>query len=193
MAHICGYSETIRGTRRNALIEFMIIVSSCSSNMSFPATSSQPWNWGSFQSSFPSLSNSGSNSVSNIAPSNNTQPQAYHSVAQHQNANPYIVIPVPVPVPAQQSSEPTRLQSYHMSFINNENPLNVRLTNNRTHTITTNMVGKGTKFECEIPIDQNVDVAVTVLTNNIPIVTESIGIVAQVDNDPFGLRRLGQR
>lgn len=177
------------GTHKYGQIEFIIIVSLCSSNMSFPATS-QPWNWGSFQSSFPSLSNSGSNSVSSSAPNNNAQPQAYHSVAQHQNANPYIVIPVPVP--AQQSSEPARLQSYHMSFTNNENPLNVRLTNNRTHTVTTNMVGKGTKFECEIPIDQNVDVAVTVLTNNIPIVTESIGIISQVDNDPFGLRRLGR-
>lgn len=142
-------------------------------------SSSQSWpNWGSFQPSTQSSSSTSANA--------NNVPAAPHPVST--NA-PYVFIPVPMP--HQQLPEPPKpQQTYHMSFVNNESTLNVRLVNNRTHTITTNMVGKGTKFECEVPIDQNVDVTVTVLSDPIPPVQQNIGIIAQVDNDPFGCRHL---
>jgi hypothetical protein len=151
--------------------------------MSAPLANSSQWSWGSFQPSFQS-----SNSASSSAPNNNAQVQPQPVVQPHNANPPYIVIPVPVS--NQQPSEVPRRQSYHISFVNNENPLSVRLINNRTHTITTNMVGRGTKFECEVPIDQNVDVEVIALSNA-PAAAPENGIIAQVDNDPFGLRRIG--
>lgn len=151
-------------------------MSSTSPSFNLPSASFGSWpNWGAFHPQ---------SSASSAPSGNNSQLSS-----QHVSGNaPYIFIPVPMSLP--QASESTKPSSYHVSFINNDHALNVRLVNNKAHTITTNMIGKGTKFECDIPIDQSVDIIVTVLTDTPP---ENLGIVAQVDNDPFGLRKAGLR
>lgn len=70
----------------------------------------------------------------------------------------------------------------HFSFVNETENLHVTITNNSRGSITTHLIGKGTKFSFIASADQ--ELSINVVSAN----ESASGIIAQVDNDPFNLR-----
>jgi hypothetical protein len=80
------------------------------------------------------------------------------------------------------NQSPSNLHSYQLSFVNDADNLQVAIIDNSRGAITTHLVGKGTKFSFVASNDH--DLTITVMAKKDE---SNIGIIAQVDNDPFNL------
>jgi hypothetical protein len=78
------------------------------------------------------------------------------------------------------------LPHYHLSFVNDADMLTVAVNNDRDRSIFTRLIGRGTKFDLDIPLDQSLSIVVTAAPSTRPLGAESS--VATVDIDPFLVR-----
>lgn len=76
---------------------------------------------------------------------------------------------------------------YHLSFVNDTDTLTVAVNNERDRSVFTRLIGRGTKFDLDVPLDQSVSIVVTAMPP--PRQPGQDSVVATVDHDPFLLRR----
>lgn len=153
-----------------------------------PATNS--WNipFGGGGWSFPGSAMSTSSSSGQLiqSPSTNNIPNTSASTSSAQSVPPSTTYPQPIilmsPTWNGSNSHATNPAQCHFSFVNETENLHVTITNNSRGSITTHLIGRGTKFSFIASADQELSINV-VSTND-----SASGIVAQVDNDPFNLR-----
>ena len=67
----------------------------------------------------------------------------------------------------------------HLSFVNETENLHITINNRSRGSVTTHLVGKGTKFSFTAPDSQELSITV--------VAKDTSGIIAQVDGDPFML------
>jgi hypothetical protein len=80
--------------------------------------------------------------------------------------------------------------SYHLSFVNDTDMLNVAFSNNQDRTVFARLIGRGTKFDLDVPMDQNLHIMVSTVSTSKPSheITNTANMVATADSDPFLLR-----
>lgn len=80
-----------------------------------------------------------------------------------------------------------------LSFFNDTNNLQITITNSSQCSITTKLVGRGTKFDIEVPLDQNIAITVATSKNSKSPkhseLEEQKYTISQVDGNPFNLSK----
>jgi hypothetical protein len=124
-----------------------------------------------FQPNWPNNQSTNSNNGWSPPLSNNTSYNSNQSQQPLSNLQSYV--------------QPVQIPSYKISFVNESDDVKIALSNIRQHKVMVNLVGKGTKFDIAIPVDQEMEIVVTVIPSKIS--NQNIYEIASVDNNPFRL------
>lgn len=150
------------------------------SEMTVPSMNSWniPFNSGTWGFPRSELSGSLSSQSVNPSPSLPSQPTLTTQSAPTPHSQPIILMS-----PTWNMANSPAPSQCHFSFTNDTDNLQITITDHFHGTSTTHFIGKGTKFSFTAPSDHQLSVNVSAKIDT------PLGIVAQVDNDPFNLRR----